>query len=235
MKRELALDVSIVIPTLNEAKNLPLVIPQVPRLPEIVEVILVDGHSSDGTAEVARQLLPEIRVIYQDGNGKGNAILCAARAATGDYFLLLDADTSHRPEEIPRYIEKAKEGYDLVKGSRYMPGGSTGDAPFFRDLVIRTANTIANLVWRTRFTDICYGMFLIRREHFLSLNLKSQSWDVEWEMMIKARRKGLRIAEVPSREKKRLWGESKLPNYTRSGWIVAKRVFAEALAFRKQP
>lgn len=229
------MDVSVVIPTLNEAKNLPLVIPEIPRLPEITEVILVDGRSSDGTAEVARQLLPEIRVICQDGTGKGDAILCAARAAKGNYFLLLDADASHRPEEIPLYIEKAKEGYDLVKGSRYMPGGSTEDAPFFRNLIIKTANTVANLVWRTRFTDICYGMFLIRRECFLSLDLKSQSWDVEWEMMIRAKRKGLRIAEVPSREKKRLWGESKLPNYAKSGWIVAKRVFAEALPFLKRP
>mgnify|MGYP001566034147 CR=1 FL=1 len=229
------MDVSIVIPTLNEAKNLPLVIPEIPHLPEIAEVVLVDGHSSDGTVEVARQLLPEIRVISQDGKGKGNAILCAARAAKGDYFLLLDADVSHRPEEIPLYIEKAKEGYDLVKGSRYIPGGSTGDATFFRGLVIRTANTVANLVWRTRFTDICYGMFLIRRESFLSLNLKSQAWDVEWEMMIKAKRNGLKIAEIPSQEKKRLWGESKLPNYTKSGWIVAKRVFAEALVFWKRP
>ena len=229
------MNVSIIIPTLNEAKNLPLVLPDIPRLPEITEVLLVDGYSNDGTVEVAQQLLPDLKVIYQEGKGKGNAILCAAKMARSDYFLLLDADTSHQPQEIPLFIAKAKEGYDLVKGSRYMPGGSTEDAPFFRDLVIRTANTVANMVWGTRFTDICYGMFLIHRRQFLSLNLHSQSWDVEWEMMIKAKRRGLRIAEVPSQEKKRLWGESKLPNYAHNGWIVGRRVFAEALAFRKRP
>lgn len=227
--------VSVIIPTLNEAKNLPLVIPRIPPLPEITEIMIVDGHSTDETVRVAKELLPEIKVVFQDGKGKGNAIICAARVAMGDHFLLLDADTSHRPEEIPLYVEKARDGYHLVKGSRYMPGGCTEDASFFRNLIIKTANTVANLVWRTHFSDICYGMFLIDREQFLSLDIKSQTWDVEWEMMIKAKRKGLRIVEVPSQEKRRLWGESKLPNYAKNGWIIAKRVFTEALTFWKNP
>ena len=122
---------SIIITTLNEDRNLPLVIPKIPDIPEIAEVLLLDGHSTDNTVKTAKELLPQIKVVFQDGMGKGNAIICGARAARGDYILILDADTSHRPEEIPLYIAKAKEGYHLVKGSRYLPGGSTEDATFF--------------------------------------------------------------------------------------------------------
>ena len=66
------IQVSVVIPALNEAANLPHVLPRIPQLPEIVEVVLVDGRSTDGTPEVARRLMPNIRVLYQDGRGKGN-------------------------------------------------------------------------------------------------------------------------------------------------------------------
>ena len=93
--------VSLLIPTLNEEKNLPQVLPRILPLPEIVEVILVDGSSCDNTVKVAQELMPQIKVVLEPGIGKGVAINSGARVAQGDYFLVLDADGSQLPEEIP--------------------------------------------------------------------------------------------------------------------------------------
>jgi len=227
------LDVSIVIPTLNEAQSLSLVIPKIPPLPAIKEVILVDGHSSDGTIEVAKQLLPAIKVVHQEGRGKGNAILCGARAAQGDYFLVLDADGSHLPEEIPLYIEKANAGYDLVKGSRYLGGTRTEDETWDHGLLVKISQFTANTLWHTHFTDICYGMFLINRQKYLDLNIQAQRHDVEWELVAKAVGSGLKIIEVPAFEAKRIYGRSHV-SIVRDGWLIANAIFREGLCRRKR-
>ena len=218
--------ISIVVPTLNEAENLAFVLPRLPRLPEVCEVMLVDGRSTDGTVAAARALLPDINVVCQDGSGKGNAIMCAARAAAGDYFLVLDADGSQRPEEIPLYIEKAKEGYDLVKGSRFTKGAGSEEDTWDRKFTTRTAQFIANTLWRTHYTDICYGMFLIGRQTYLDLDIRSQRHDIEWELMAKAKRHRLRVAEVPAFEEKRISGSSHL-SYVKDGRLIATAVFRE--------
>src|SRR4030042_6778809 len=220
--------VSIIIPALNEAANLPHVLPRIPQLPEIEEVILVDGASRDGTTEVAQRLLPRIKVVRQDGRGKGNAILCGARAAIGDYFLVLDADGSHTPEEIPLYIEKAREGYDMVKGCRYLKGAGTEDETFDRAIMVRLTDFVANTLWRTNFIELAYGMFLIHRRKFLSLDIRASYLDVEWEVLIKAKRKGLAIARVAACEAARIYGKSHL-TYRHDGWLIFKTVVREWL------
>jgi glycosyltransferase involved in cell wall biosynthesis len=218
---------TVIVPAFNEEENLPFVLPLIPDLPEIDEVLLVDGHSADKTIEVARKILPRIKVISQDGSGKGDAIVCGARAATGDCFLILDADGSQMPGEIPLYIERAKAGFDLVKGSRYMKGGSSEEATWDRMLITRTAQFVANTLWRTKYTDICYGMFLIDRNKFFKLDIQSQRHDVEWEIMIKATRQKLKIVEVPAHEAKRISGVSHV-SYTRDGYLIARAVFRES-------
>lgn len=224
-----SLQVSIIIPTLNEENNLPHVLPRIPRIPAIVETILVDGNSKDNTVAVAQQLIKDIKVVFQeDTRGKGAATICGARIARGDYFLVLDADGSQRPEEIPLYIQKAAEGFDLVKGSRYIKGGRTEDEDLLRKIIVRITYGVANLLWRTNFSDIGYGMFLAHRQKFLTLNLQSTSFEMEYELMIKAKRRGLKIVEIPSWEEKRRHGKSNL-SYFRHGWAIAKRVFTEAL------
>jgi D,D-heptose 1,7-bisphosphate phosphatase len=223
---DLRVTITIIVPTLNEERNLAYVLPKIP--PGMGEILLVDGHSTDNTVAVAKKLSPGIRVAYQDGKGKGNAINCGAKAATGDYFLVLDADGSQDPEEIPLYIKKAEEGYDLVKGSRYLPGARTEDETLSRKILIKTAQTVANKLWRTKFSDICYGMLLVNRRKYLDLHVRASTFDIEWELMAKAARKGLRIAEVPAVEKKRIHEESHLSCW-RDGWRIAKAVFREAL------
>jgi len=227
-----AISVSLIIPTLNEERNLPHVLPRIPRLPEVIEIILVDGSSSDQTIQVAQDLVPQIKVVLEPGKGKGMAIHAGACAAAGDYFLILDADGSHLPEEIPLYIEKAKEGYDLVKGSRYMNGTNTKDETWDHGILVRISQLVANTLWHTSFTDICYGMFLINRQKYLDLNIQAQRHDVEWELMAKALKAGLRIVEVPAFEAQRIHGKSHL-SIVRDGWLIANAVFREGWRRRR--
>ncbi|HKV01395.1 MAG TPA: glycosyltransferase family 2 protein, partial [Ktedonobacteraceae bacterium] len=112
-----SLSISVVIPALNEAQNLQYILPYIPSL--VSEVILVDGHSTDDTIAMARQLLPTIRIIKQTGKGKGNALKHGFAACTGDIIVMLDADGSADPNEIPRFIEALLRGYDFAKGSRF--------------------------------------------------------------------------------------------------------------------
>ena len=110
---------------LNEAQNLQYVLPFIPSF--VSEVILVDGHSTDDTIAVAKQLLPTIRIIKQAGKGKGNALKAGFAACTGDIIVMLDADGSADPNEIPRFVEVLMAGNDFAKGSRFKKGGGSHD------------------------------------------------------------------------------------------------------------
>ncbi len=116
--------VSVIVPALNEARNLPHVLG---AMPDVDEVILVDGGSVDDTVETARRLLPGIRVIQQGRKGKGNALACGFAAATGDIIVMIDADGSTDPGEIPRFVEALRRGADFAKGSRFVASGGSAD------------------------------------------------------------------------------------------------------------
>jgi len=218
------LSISVIICTLNEEQCLPHVLMRIPDY--VSEIVLVDGRSTDQTVEVAREFRPDIRVVYQDGSGRGNALLCGIRSASQDYCLFLDGDGSQKPEDLHRLVAVAAQGYDVVKGSRYLPGGASQDETLTRRLCIWLACRVANLLWGTRFTDVAYGLCLARRKALLALDLHAQGFDFEWELAAKAARKGLRIVEVPCVEAARLAGASKL-SVLRHGWPIAKRVLTE--------
>src|ERR1051326_6712319 len=112
--------ISVVIPTRNEAQNLHYVLPFIPSI--VSEVILVDGHSTDNTIDVAQQLLPSIKVIQQGGRGKGDALRAGFAACSGDIIVMMDADGSANPLEIPRFVETLVAGSDFAKGSRFIEG-----------------------------------------------------------------------------------------------------------------
>ena len=117
--------VSIVIPALNEGKNLPHVLPKIPTW--VHEVILVDGNSVDDTIAVAKSILPDIRIITQEKRGKGIALRTGFAAAEGDIIVMLDADGSMDPAEIPAFVSALLVGADFAKGSRFLHGGGTHD------------------------------------------------------------------------------------------------------------
>ena len=117
--------VSVVIPTLNEARNLPYVFSKLP--PALHEVIIVDGRSVDDTVATARRLRPGVRIVTQSRSGKGNALACGFAAATGDIIAMVDADGSADPGEIPAFVEALLGGADYAKGSRFAAGGGSSD------------------------------------------------------------------------------------------------------------
>ena len=147
--------VSVVIPALNEAQNLPYVLPCIPSI--VSEVVLVDGHSTDDTLAVARQLLPTIRIVKQAGKGKGNALRAGFAACTGDIIVMLDADGSADPNEIPRFVGALMSGCDFDKGSRFLQGGGSHDITLLRRAGNYWLSRFAHLLFRTRFSDLCYG------------------------------------------------------------------------------
>lgn len=222
--------VSVVIPAKNEAKNIGWVLE---RLPDLVdEVVLVDGFSSDGTAEVARSVRRDIRVVSEDRPGKGAALRAGFAAAGGDIVVMLDADGSMDPAEISRYIALLSCGYDLVKGSRFMAGADSTDITRLRRLGNRCLLGLVNVLYRAHFTDLCYGYVAFRRRALDTLVLTAGGFEIETQLVVQACTAGLRITEVPSLEAPRRYGQSNLRTF-RDGQRVLRIVVTESLAARR--
>jgi glycosyltransferase involved in cell wall biosynthesis len=120
-------NVSVVIPAMNEAKNLPHVFAALP--PGLREVVLVDGASIDGTVEIALSLRSDVKIVTQTRRGKGNALACGFAAATGEIIVMIDADGSHDPMEILRFVAALRDGADFAKGTRFSGDGGSSDIP----------------------------------------------------------------------------------------------------------
>ncbi len=224
--------VSLVVPAHNEARNIPWVFEQIPRC--VDEVILVDGDSSDATLRMAEQILPTVRSVPQRGPGKGNALRTGFEAATGEYVVMLDADGSMWPGEIPHYLHFLDNGYDFVKGSRFVAGGGSLDLTTIRSLGNRALLAVVNRLYDTLLTDLCYGYCAFRRSFLEELDLRSSGFEIEAEMVAHALRSGLRIAEVPSLELPRRNGRSHL-HAVSDGRRVLRTLLAERPGARSAP
>jgi Glycosyl transferase family 2 len=216
--------VSVVIPALDEARNLEHVLPRLPA--NLHEVILVDGHSSDETVAVARRLRPSIRVLAQSGIGKGDALKTGFANVSGDIVVMLDADGSADPGEIQRFVECLVEGADFAKGSRFMAGGGSSDITRVRQLGNWWLIKCVNLLYRTRYTDLCYGYNAFWTECLPYIAVDASGFEVETLINVRAAKAGLRIAEVPSYEADRIYGESHLQTF-RDGFRVVNTIFRE--------
>lgn len=218
--------ISVVVPTLNEAANLPHVFE---RLPEgLTEVIVVDGHSSDGTAEVARRLRPDVRIVLQQGKGKGDALACGFAASTGDVIVMLDADGSADPAEIPRFIEALADGADFAKGSRTLPGGGSADLTAVRRFGNRVLSIAVNVLYGTKYSDLCYGYNAFRRACLDHLEIDCPGFEVETQINIRIAKLNLRVTEVPSYEGHRVHGTSNL-HPVRDGGRILRVIVRERL------
>ena len=224
--------ISIVVPTLNEARHLEVVLPQ---LPAVHEVIVVDGGSTDDTEQVVRRLLPQAKFLQQTRRGKGNALAVGFAAVTGDVVVMFDADGSADAAEIPRFVAALVAGADFAKGSRYLPGGGSVDITPLRSLGNKGLSGTANMLFGTAYSDLCYGYnaFWVDVLHDLdlpSISAPEAQWGdgFEIETVINARvaAAGLSVAEVPSFELDRIHGESNLRTF-RDGWRVLRTLMTE--------
>ncbi len=203
-----AATVSVVIPARNEALNLGWVLS---RMPECVsEIILVDGQSTDGTVDVARECGLDIRVIVEPARGKGTALRTGFAAATGDYVVMLDADGSMDPLEIPRFVAPLATGWHVVKGSRFLPSGGSTDISRYRQIGNLGLLKIAEVLFGFRQTDFCYGYMAFQRSVLPQLGLTATGFEIEAQMAVRSHLLGLRVTEVPSMEAPRRNGASNL-------------------------
>jgi glycosyltransferase involved in cell wall biosynthesis len=216
--------VSLVVPAHNEARNIPWVFEQIPRC--VDEVVLVDGSSSDATLRMASLCLPQVRIVQQQGPGKGSALRTGFAAATSDYVVMMDADGSMWPGEIPHYLHFLDHGFDFVKGSRYVAGGGSLDLTKIRSLGNLALLAVVNRLYHSSLTDLCYGFCAFRRSFLDELDLGSSGFEIEAEMIAHALRSGLRIAEVPSLERPRRSGQSHL-HAVSDGRRVLRTLLAE--------
>ncbi len=226
--------VSVVIPALNEARNLEHVFAALPA--GLHEVIVVDGHSTDGTPEVARHLLPSVQLVTQTRKGKGNALACGFAAATGDIIVMIDADGSTDPAEIPSFVAALVAGADFAKGSRFIPGAGSSDITRLRRLGNRALGMVVNAMFGTSYSDLCYGYNAFWAKHLPVFGLIADSpgqqsvwgdgFEIETVLNLRAATAGLTVAEVPSFEHDRVYGTSNLKTF-RDGRRVLRTIVTE--------
>jgi len=217
--------VSVVVPAMNEERNIGHVLRRLPEDPH--EVILVDCNSRDKTIEAAEEAYPGIRVLSQSGRGKGDAFRTGFAAVTGNLVVMLDADGSADPAEIPRFVEALEAGADFAKGSRFLEGGGSADITKLRSAGNTFLSGTANLLHGTHFTDLCYGYnaFWARCLPFISLDVPG--FEVETLINLRIAGAGMKITEVPSYEADRISGQSNL-NTFRDGFRVLGTILRES-------
>ncbi|GGM99007.1 glycosyltransferase involved in cell wall biosynthesis [Actinoplanes campanulatus] len=229
--------VSVIVPALNEAQNLPHVFA---RLPEVDEIVLVDGGSTDDTVAVARRLRPDIHVVRQNRKGKGNALACGFAQATGDIIVMIDADGSTDPLEIPSFVQALRDGADFAKGSRFHGAGGSADITRLRRAGNKCLSTLVNVLFGTRYSDLCYGynafwahcldVFDLDSTSPAPNNTDGRLWgdgfEIETLLNLRAARADLAIVEVASFEHSRIHGVSNLNAFT-DGMRVLRTIARE--------
>lgn len=233
--------VSVIVPAMNEAKNLPYV---ASRMPEGVDqIVFVDGNSADDTVAVAQKLWPQATFITQTRRGKGNALACGIAASTGDIIVTIDADGSTDPAEIPLFVEALVAGADLAKGSRFVGAGGSTDITTIRRIGNKGLNGLVNLIFKTEFTDLCYGYNAFWARHAVALELApveyqraqwGDGFEIETVINVRLATCDLAITEVGSFEGPRLHGRSNLNAYS-DGMRVLRTINQEWKHWRARP
>jgi glycosyltransferase involved in cell wall biosynthesis len=199
--------ITVVICALNEEKNLPKVLPKIPNY--VDEIILVDGYSKDNTVLVARQLLSRIRILYQPGKGKDDAMKFGFKKSTGDIIVTIDADGSTDPTQISELVNPLLNGYDFVKGSRFLQSNPV--MPFHRKLGNIMLALFTNMLYGTKYTDVCCGYNAFWAKSLQKVDLFSNQFDYEPVLCAKIKKAGLRVVEIHCEDRGRKNGHSKLP------------------------
>ena len=223
-------DILIIVPTVNERENLPRVVQRLLSLPIKVDILVMDGNSSDGTGKIADDLAanyPEVHVIHEaKKSGLGRAYIAGFKWAlerSYEFIFEMDSDLSHDPDDVPQFIKAAAdESADLVLGSRYSGGVRVINWPLKRLMLSRCAGIYVSVITGMPFSDPTGGYKCFRRRALQAVNLdeiKSDGYSFQIEMTHRLWRDGFKIAEVPIVFTERVHGQSKL----------SRRIVREAL------
>jgi glycosyltransferase involved in cell wall biosynthesis len=216
--------VSLIIPTLNEAQSIAMVLPRIPD--SVDEIVIVDAHSDDDTLGVVAAVCPRAVRITQHGRGKGDALMQGVMASRGDIIITMDADGSMAPELVPQLVSLLVDGTDFVKGSRSLRGGGSADFTPLRRFGNWALTVATNVLHGTHYTDITYGLNAYRRDVVEEIGSLSPGFEFEIEVAIRAGRLGMSIGEVPCYEDARIGGESKLHPF-RDGFAILRSIVRE--------
>ncbi|MFH1841358.1 MAG: glycosyltransferase family 2 protein [Candidatus Nealsonbacteria bacterium] len=208
--------VSLVIPTRNEAKSLEKTLKEIPG-GSVDEIVVSDGHSTDDTLEIAKKF--GCKAVTQEGTGFGFGIRFGIKQCTGDVIIIMDADGSQNPADIPRLVAKVKEGYDIGWGSRYIGRGKTDDDTWLRYFGNQVFTFLTKVLHGVKVADILYMFAAFRKEIFDKITLESPGFEFCIELPVKARRAGFKFGEVPCVERKRIADETKV-NDLLDGWKI---------------
>ncbi|MDP8230813.1 MAG: glycosyltransferase family 2 protein [Candidatus Gorgyraea atricola] len=203
--------ISLVMPAKNEEEGIAELVDSSRNF--VDEIIVVDGHSSDKTAERASS--KGAKVVFDNKKGKGDAYKVGIQEASGNIIVFMDADGSHDPAQIPALIEPLlKDEADFVIGSRHKGGSDEwkGDLDtYLRSVGGGFLTLVINYIWKTNLTECLNGFRAIKRDVGLKLDLKADDFDIEQHMIVQCLKKKFRVTEVNSHEYERKWGVSKLP------------------------
>jgi dolichol-phosphate mannosyltransferase len=239
-------DTLIIVPTVNERENLPRVAQRLLSLPVKVDMLVMDGNSSDGTAQIADDLAvkhPEIHVIHEaKKSGLGRAYIAGFKWALErgyEFIFEMDSDLSHDPDEIPRFLEAAKkQDADLVLGSRYDGGVRVVNWPLKRLMLSRSAGIYVRVITGMPFTDPTGGYKCFRRRALQAINLDevgSDGYSFQIEMTHRLWRDGFKIVEVPIIFTERVHGQSKLSRHiVREALLMVWRLWLQN-SLRRSP
>ncbi len=215
---------TLVICAINEEANLCYVLPKIPQW--VDETLLVDGHSTDNTAEVARKLCPDIHILSQPGKGKGDALKYGFEQSSGDIIVTLDADGATNPEEIHKFIHPLLNGYDFAKGSRFLQS-FPHNKPWYRILGNWIITITFDVLFLRKYTDLCSGYNAFWKRTLKRVNLWSAD-GFENEPLFNCRlaKKKIKIIEIGHLDEGRLTGEVKELSW-RQGFKAIKTIVRE--------
>lgn len=214
---------TLISATWNEVEGTRAVLPKIDRA-VVDEIIVVDGGSTDGTVEFCKS--QGYTVFQQKRRGYGAAIREAIEKSTGDLLIEFQPDGNSLPENVPAMVNKLKEGYDFVVGSRYIDGAKSYDDDMLTMIGNRIFTHLTNILFGSSYSDVLIGFRGFRRDAYSKLAMTADGLEWSIQMPIQFRKKRMRVADIPADEPKRIGGVRKMKPF-KTGWRILKTLIKE--------